>query len=252
MKLVVDDSHLGTPEAAWQRSSNLGELPALSLGRPRRVIVVAPHPDDEILGAGGVLQTAIASGVPVEVVAVTDGEGSHPGATPTQATRLREIRTRESVLALRRLGLAVPRVTRLGCPDGRVSDVEDQVRAALEALGDEDDLWLAPWWIDGHPDHDACGRAASNAGAQLGLRVLHYLVWAWHWADPLREDLPWAQCRRFDFDRKSAERKRWSIEAFASQIRRRGPDAGDAPVLPPTVLTRFERSFEVFVEGGTR
>lgn len=247
MKLLVDQKHLGTPESAWRRSTNLAELPAIDLGRPRKVIVVAPHPDDEVLGAGGVLQTFVASGIPIEVLAVTDGEGSHPRASASRIECLRNTRPSESELALRRLGLVDPSVTRLRLPDGQVAGVEDRVRESLGFLG-VDDLVLAPWWLDGHPDHDACGRAASDAAARVGARSLHYLVWAWHWADPCGADVPWEQSRRFDFARSSRARKRWSIEAFGSQIRPLGPDPGDGPVLPPAVLRRFTRGFEVFID----
>lgn len=251
MKFLVDQSHLGTPEDAWVRSNDLRSLPAIELGRPRRVVVVAPHPDDEVLGAGGVLQSFIASGVPIEILAVTDGECSHPRATAARIERLRDTRTSESELALGRLGLIDPAITRLGLPDGRVADVEDRVREALEGVGG-DDLVLAPWWFDGHPDHDACGRAAWAAAAQGGARSVHFLVWAWHWADPSGDDLPWERCRRFDYDPSSRDRKCWSIEAFASQILPRGPDPGEEPVLPAAVLTRFMRNFEIFVEREMR
>jgi LmbE family N-acetylglucosaminyl deacetylase len=252
MNFVVDATHLGTPESVWRRSGHLDALPALEVGRPRKVIVVAPHPDDEILGVGGLLLSLVEDRIPVEILAVTDGEGSHPRGTAARVRNLRQIRTGESLVALGRLGLRAPSITRLGLPDGRVADYGDRVREALEDRGNEDDLWLAPWWLDGHPDHDACGRAASAIAGQLGARSLHYLIWAWHWADPSGEDLPWDRCRRLDFDRSSANRKRWSIEAFDSQIRPLSPGAGDEPVLPSAVLTRFQRSFEVFIEGGVR
>ena len=247
MRLVVDEAHPGTPEAAWRRSDALRRLPAVEPGHPRRLVVVAPHPDDEVLGAGGLLQSFVAAGVPIEVLAVTDGERSHPRLTGAQVEGLRDTRAHEAELALRRLGLPEPITVRLGLPDGRVADAEPQVQEALAEVG-PDDLVLAPWWGDGHPDHDACGRVAWTVAEGVGARSLHYLVWAWHWADPDRDDLPWERCRRFDFDRARAARKRRGIGAFASQIRSWDPDAGDEPVLPPSVLARFQRRFEVFVE----
>jgi len=110
---------------------------------------------------------------------------------------------------------------------------------------------LAPWGSDGHPDHDACGRVATEVAEVRGVRVLSYLVWAWHWADPAGDDLPWTRCRRFDLDQPCVDRKRWAIQAFRSQLRPHGPDAVGDPVLPPAVLTRLQRRVEVFVEGGT-
>ena len=73
MELIVDDNHLGRSEALWKQSGHQDTLTALNLST-RRVIIVAPHPDDEVLGAGGLIQAALSRDISVEVVAVTDGD----------------------------------------------------------------------------------------------------------------------------------------------------------------------------------
>ena len=80
MELVVDDLHPGTNERTWLGARQLAALRPLHQWRPRRLVVVAPHPDDEVLGAGGLLQYMGRVGVEMVVVAVTDGEASHPRA----------------------------------------------------------------------------------------------------------------------------------------------------------------------------
>ena len=65
----------------------LGE--AAGLGR---VVVIAPHPDDEVLGAGATTATLALQGARVVVIAVTDGEASNP----SRVEELREIRPGES------------------------------------------------------------------------------------------------------------------------------------------------------------
>ena len=156
--------------------------------------------------------------------------------------------------ALRRLSWKAPALTRLGLPDGQIGRNLETLVAALRAALLPGDLCLAPWWQDGHPDHDACGNAALIAAESADAQLLGYLVWAWHWADPRGTDLPWADCRRFDFDRRTAARKRWATRAFVSQTRPLGPDQEGAPLLPPAVLRRFWRPYEVFVDpyGQTR
>jgi len=216
--------------------------------------VVAPHPDDEIFGAAGLIQAMHADRVDVVIVAVTDGEGSHPVTAAKETIDLRSVRRAESSLALERLGVVSPLVTRLGLPDGRVGGHVNELTCALADLLSSDDLCLAPWWHDGHPDHDACGRAALVAAAAAGTDLLGYFVWAWHWAEPEGSDLPWGHCRRFDFDRKAAARKRWATGAFRSQTRPWSDDHNGAALLPATVLRRFWRPYEVFVDasGGPR
>jgi LmbE family N-acetylglucosaminyl deacetylase len=248
MELVVDERNLGRTESEWAASEPLRKLPALGPISARRVIVVAPHPDDEVFGTGGLLQTVRASGIPVEFVAVSDGEAFHPGSDPSHTDELRVRRADETSLALRRLGWPAPAITRLGFPDSRIAAHNESLASRLGELLRPDDLCLAPWWYDGHPDHDACGRAARVAADTVGAKLLGYLVWAWHWSDPQGSDVPWEHCCRFEFSRRMAARKRWATGAFASQTRPFGPGGGDAPIVPAAVLRRFWRQFEVFVD----
>ena len=248
MELVVDETHLGTPESEWQASPRLRELPLLAVPRPGRVVVVSPHPDDEIFGAGGLMQQMQVARIPVEIIAVSDGEASHPAASARHRVDLRSVRAKESAVALERLGWTTPVVRRLSLPDGRVGSHMQTLTTVLSEVLSPDDLCLAPWWNDGHPDHNACGEAARAAATSAGALLLGYLVWAWHWADPHGSDLPWHACRRLEFDRHMAARKRWATGAFRSQTR---PLDGErhGPVLPAPILRRFWRRYEVFVDA---
>jgi LmbE family N-acetylglucosaminyl deacetylase len=242
MVLTVDRAHLGTTESEWRGSGRL-TAPPLLLGRPRRAVVVAPHPDDEVLGAGGLVQRLLSAGVPTRVVAVTDGEASDPH----RPHGLGVLRSGESLTALGRLGWSRPRITRLGLPDGAVTEHVDRLTQVLTRRAGPADLWVAPWAADGHPDHDACGRVVAQVARDTGGRCLGYLVWAWHWADPASDDLPWSRCRRLNLGRRELARKRWAIAAYRSQIE---AHEGEDPVLLPAVLQRFRRPFELFVDAG--
>jgi len=246
VNFVVDDDNVGTPESAWKASGWLAGVAPLEWSAPRRVVVVTPHPDDEIFGAGGLLQVARDRGVPIEILAVTDGERSHRQPD----FDLRAVRAAETREALGRLGLGHSTRRRLGFPDGMVASRVDALVDVLAGSLHHDDLCVAPWVGDGHPDHDACGRAALAAAASTGAHFLGFLVWAWHWADPEGTDLPWAKCRRVELSRRAAARKRWSIGSFASQSRPSASSPWEPAVLPPNVLRRFYRPFEVFVEEG--
>ena len=71
----------GTPDEEWQAWPGLAELPPVSARQlvpgSARAVVVAPHPDDEILACGGLLQLLAQQGSEVLLVAVTDGDASH-------------------------------------------------------------------------------------------------------------------------------------------------------------------------------
>lgn len=229
----------GTPESTWSACRQLAELPTWGPERPPsgRVVVVAPHPDDEILGAGGTAARLQRAGSRIELVAVTDGEASHPG----REAHLRTVRPQETVAAASRLGITFSPIYRLQHPDGRVDagQLADQLGKIIGA----GDLVLGPWSKDGHPDHDAVGAAAETATAAAGASLLQYFVWAWHWAAP--EDLPWGRARRVDIS-ELIDGKREAAACFASQI------TGDPVILPGHVRRRLLRPFEVLLAAGDR
>lgn len=223
----------GTPEAEWDRCPQLSGLRVWEPDLPPsgRVLVVAPHPDDELLGAGGTNALLHREGARVELVAVTDGEASHAG----MAERLRRVRPRETEAAAARMGTPFHRIHRLGHPDGAVDG--HLLEAQLSRLTGPGDLVLAPWSRNGHPDHDIVGSAAVNAVERSGGRLLEYLVWAWHWAG--LEDLPWDRAARVHLAGRLADRKREAAACFVTQT------TGDDPVLPEHVLIRLLRPYEV-------
>jgi LmbE family N-acetylglucosaminyl deacetylase len=236
--VVIEGS--GTSEHEWLPF--LTGLPAFPLAPlPSRVVVVAPHPDDEVLGVGGLTALLAEAGVPVRIISVTDGEASHPGASvgPDVLAALRRAETATAVAAL---GVAAP-VEHLHLPDGGCGAL---VEPLLDALDLDPSSWLiGPWSGDGHPDHEAVGRACEQVAGRDGARLVSYPVWAWHWARPPAPDLPWSRAHRLQLPRDVQVRKERAMAAFVSQTRPLGPLPEDAPVLPPQVLARFRRPYEV-------
>jgi LmbE family N-acetylglucosaminyl deacetylase len=202
MELVVDRDHCGPDESEWLqqiRTVDIAPMPPLDV---RRLVIVAPHPDDEVLGAGGLIMKALADDVKVHVVAVTNGEGSHPGSQRFSQTELARLRAAESTVALRRLGWEKPRCTRLDLPDGRVADHRSTLYNALTSLLSPNDVCVMPWRLDGHPDHDVCGDVARAVCNDASVQCLYYPIWLWHWARPIGNDVPWNKCLRLDLSRR--------------------------------------------------
>lgn len=236
----------GTSEAAWQRWPGLRALPCCSVDdivpKGARLVVVAPHPDDEVLACGGLLAMAAQCGTEICVVGVTDGDASHPGSKRWPPERLAPARRSESSAGLKCLGLAPDVQRRLGLPDGRVGDHVAALTERLGAMLMASDVVVSTWELDGHPDHEASGRAAAAAAADCGARHLQAPVWMWHWAAPGDARVPWQRARCLPLPADVLRQKHAAIHAHVTQLE--AQDTGAMPVLPPSALVRLLRPHE--------
>jgi LmbE family N-acetylglucosaminyl deacetylase len=232
----------GTEERTWRSWPDLRRLPPADAAAWPSVVVVAAHPDDEVLGTGGTMAILAAAGARLRLIAVTDGEGSHPGSDPAVTGSLR---TAESAAALDLLGVREAEVIRLRLPDTAVAAHEDELVGLLRELCAGFEVCLAPWEGDAHADHEAAGRAARQAASADGRTVLSYPIWMWHWAEPADPRVPWPRACRVALPDDVAARKRSAIRAFASQLTARGP--GLPPVLPPGIVAHFTTGQEVLL-----
>lgn len=104
----------------------------LSLPASGRIVIVAPHNDDEVLAAGGLMQVAAAQGLDVRVVFLTNGDGFAVAAAqtsgrlrpgPADYEQLGALRQQESLAALAVIGVPPENVSFLGFPDGGLADL---------------------------------------------------------------------------------------------------------------------------------
>jgi len=226
----------GTPVGAWTAWGRRFE--ELDVAACPALVVVAPHPDDETLGLGATMATLAARGIGVDVVCVSDGGGAFPGLGARERSELEITRRAELDSATALLGVADP--IRLGLPDGRLAQHEAEIATALGALLAERPAgtWCAGTWRgDGHPDHEAVGRAVLAAVQGNTALALQYPVWMWHWAAPDDPAVPWEHARRMAVTAEALERKAAAANCFRSQTR---PGPGGTPaIVPPFALERL-------------
>lgn len=249
--MTVIDVGAGTPESCWRAWPGLSSFPEMNWGSPGPVLVVAPHPDDEILGPGGTLWLLARSGYTLSVLFVTDGEGSHPDSTAITRGALAKRRRLEAAEARSILGLGPVAVRYLSVPDGEVAGNERNLVEAIVESCEPRGIVLAPWRYDGHPDHDASGRAAAEAASAAGARLVEYPVWMWNWTTPGDQRVPWSRARSTALPATALEAKWAAVDAFTSQIAPIGPDEGDGTILPEAILAHHRRSFEIVFAGST-
>ncbi|MDB5846607.1 MAG: hypothetical protein JWP29_359 [Rhodoferax sp.] len=239
----------GTSEASWQNWPALPAVRCLSLNEwlPHgvRLVVVAPHPDDEVLACGGLLAAHAARGGVGLVVAVTDGEASHAGDAAWPPNLLARQRRAESAQGLEALGLRREGMVRFGVPDGRVRLHAPQLVSGLHLALQRTDVVVSTWRLDGHPDHDATGVAVAGVCARIGCRFMEAPVWMWHWARPGDPRVPWHRLMAFELDAAALAAKTAALALHGSQLAARG-GAETEPVLGPEILARAARRTEFF------
>jgi LmbE family N-acetylglucosaminyl deacetylase len=151
------------------------------------LVVVAPHPDDEVFGAGGLLAMATAKGLPVHVMFLTNGGGSHRGCCNLDEMDVGYKRCELSVEAAKFLGYPASTIHSFRQKDGAlphpgdpgfdklVTEMADNMRNISPAT------ILAPHPLEGWSDHIAAESLTRAAIAKLDrpIRLIHYCVWFW-------------------------------------------------------------------------
>ena len=196
----------------------------LSFPADGRLLVFAPHPDDETLATGELIQMARASGAAVRVVFATDGD-NNPWPQRWAERRLRigdaerarwgERRRGEALAALSRLGVGADQVRFLAWPDLGLTELLEHDDRAIDTLAAELRAFAAthvamPSLDDRHPDHGALRVMLELAIARARSRCicLGYVV---HGRAADAGD--W----RLDRDAERHQRKRDALLEHASQ-----------------------------------
>jgi LmbE family N-acetylglucosaminyl deacetylase len=152
------------------------------LASNERIMVVAPHPDDESIATGGVLLRAASVHAPVRVLYMTDGEDNPWAQRATEGNwritsedrrRWGARRRREALDALACLGIPPEAVGFLQFADQRLTSLlVDGVDEPVRRLAEEIASWkptvlFVPSLEDRHPDHSATSVIAQLALARL-------------------------------------------------------------------------------------
>lgn len=104
----------------------------ISLTKQDKILILAPHPDDEAIGTGGVIQKAVELGIPIKVVYLTNGDNNelaflvyekHPIIARSGLLKMGEMRRQEAVEAMRSLGLQKSQLIFLGYPDFGTTEI---------------------------------------------------------------------------------------------------------------------------------
>jgi LmbE family N-acetylglucosaminyl deacetylase len=153
---------------------------------PGPILIIAPHPDDETLGCGGLIMRERQAGRRVHLAFLTDGSQSHrshPLLTPTALAKLRHA---EAIEAAACLGVPADELTFIDLPDGELPRLAPSEREqAVDALSAllcrlQPAVMLVAYRRDGSSEHEAAFPLVTAVLQQARLRplLIEYLVWA--------------------------------------------------------------------------
>lgn len=237
----------------------LGAMRALPLAHDlddildgRTPLILAPHPDDESLGCGGLIaECCTRRGRHPFVAVLTDGTGSHPYSQEFPADRLRAVREEETRAATAALGLSPDRIAFMRERDTAAPTSGPAFDAAVSRLcrlcaEAGAGVLLAPWRHDPHCDHAAAHLIARAAAPRIGAIHLSYPVWGWTLADGQEVEGGPPRGWRLDIARRLPAKRR-AIRAYRSQHGGLVTDDPSGFSLPTGFLTLFDQPYETFL-----
>lgn len=169
------------------------------------LLVIAPHPDDETIGVGGLIAAHRERGAAVHVIVMTDGSLGVPGEKASRDYCAR--REAETLAASKALGGFELRF--LGFPDGGLasaSGVDEALISLFQLIRPATIAFPSP--LEVHPDHRAASLATLRVTSTLEgrARLLAYEIGAMMPANVLLDITPWQT------------QKQTAIAAYASQL----------------------------------
>ena len=148
-----------------------------------KILIIAPHPDDEVLGCSGLIQRLLSEGKRVDVVILSGGGKSHAGCCSIEESTLIESRRNLSRRAVKVLGLPLEHLHFLDYPDGSIAfdcAETEKLKTLIDRLSPK--TIFIPHKGEGWSDHLAAGEIVKNLiGKDSEIELYEYCVWFWYY-----------------------------------------------------------------------
>ena len=222
-------------------------LHLLYRSRPRlsltdKTVIIAPHPDDEVIGCAGLIQALVERGAPPHVIILTGGECSHVICCSLDKNEIVESRHQLTLKATATLGLPVSHIHCLHYPDGGVA-LEHPETEKLQALLSElvPQSVFVPHCGENWSDHLQAAEITKHLLKGQDVSIYEYCVWMWYynvWC------LDYRYARVLPMSRTNHQRKLQAIDEYVTPLAPCGkPWSG---VLPKPFLKAARWSRELY------
>lgn len=176
-------------------------------------VFVAPHPDDEVIGCGGLIQRLLKQGGELHIVIMTAGEGSHQNCCNTPKEQIKEVRRRLCTDIDTSLGLDGQQIHMFGYPDGGIqTEHEETMRLQTLINKIKPDVIFVPHWGEGWPDHVNTRQIIRNI-ANHHTTIYEYCVWMWYY-NVWRLD--WRNARILSMTKEEHEKKLKAVDDYVT------------------------------------
>ncbi len=159
----------------WCRATSRCDLPM------DNVLIVAPHPDDEVIGCGGLIARLVGEGRPPHIVIMTGGEKSHSGCCQTPESDIVRARRELTRNALECLKVPEENIHEFGFPDGKISsNCQDLKKLSTLIKKMSPKAVFVPHWGEGWNDHVVIAEIV-KAIVPNDTAIWMYCVWMWYY-----------------------------------------------------------------------
>ena len=206
-------------------------------------VIVAPHPDDEVLGCGGLMQRLTNQGREVHIVFMTGGEGSHRNCCELPEEQIKDARRKLACQINPMLGIELPHLHSLNYPDGGISRAHSETERLKNLLDElKPTAIFVPHWGEGWPDHINT-RAIIKEIVGDDVALYEFCVWLWYynvW------HLDWKHAQIFRMTALEDQRKQKDVNSYTTPKAPCGcPWSG---LLPEVLINAAEWKKEFYFE----
>jgi LmbE family N-acetylglucosaminyl deacetylase/glycosyltransferase involved in cell wall biosynthesis len=214
----------------YYRANLLNDAAVKTFSSYGNVVIIAPHPDDEVIGCGGLIARLVAEGRPPHIIVMTGGEGSHAGCCPTDAQTIITARRGLTRKALAILGVPESHLHEMNFRDGGISDTYPEVEKLRRLLAQlHPDSVLVPHWGEGWPDHVRTAQIVKDLCDEK-VHVWEYCVWMWYYN--VWRNLDWKHAACLRMSATEHKKKLNAMEAYIKPLAPCGhPWSGVLPKL---------------------
>lgn len=217
-------------------------------------LILAPHPDDESLGCGGLIAILRKQGIQIIIAFITDGSASHPNSHKYPPKALANLRKQEAVAAAEQLGVHKDQIHFFDQPDGKLANISEDdfnvLAAQLQDLLTANTIQslLVPYQHDAHSDHRATWKLAMAAAKEntSPTNIVEYPIW--FWKNGSEDEIPdLSEYNFFRLDISSVARnKKLAIAEHESQTTRLIDDDPQGFMLTQELLEPFTEKVEYY------